>query len=176
MTFFGRSSGYYLFWTGAVYLITGISLSLSEYHEYTTFMAPVWILVLMLPFAIPPFGRWLNMDITWDKNMFNWFRSYKKSEGSVAEDMNKVMDDMNKVVQFPGRAPGASREPPAPPMPAAEPAKAEPKIFYRIGSTDQHRVAFSMGGMEITMNKLGCQQMIDQITVFMNQLEDEEVE
>jgi hypothetical protein len=167
MTLFGRSSGYYLFWTGAVYLISGISLSLSEYHEYTTFIAPVWILVLMLPFAIPQFGRWLNMDITWDKNMFNWFRSYKKSEGSVAEDMNKIMDDMNKVVKLP--VPKL-----VPPMPAVEPPKVEPKIFYRIGSTDQNRVAFSMGQMEITMNKRGCQQMIDQLTVFMNQIDDED--
>jgi hypothetical protein len=170
MTLFGRSSGYYLFWTGVVYLTTGISLSLSQYSEYTTFMAPVWILVLMLPFAIPSFGRWLNMDITWDKNMFNWFRSYKKSEGSVAEDMNKIMDDMNNVVKLP--VPKL-----VPPMPAVEPPKEEPaKVFYRIGATDKQRISFSMAVPEITMNKLGCQQMIDQITVFMNQLEDEEVE
>jgi hypothetical protein len=57
--------------------------------------------------------------------------------------------------------------------PVAPPEPAPPKIFYRIGATDQNRVAFSMGQMEITMNKLGCQQMIDQLTVFMNQIEDE---
>lgn len=165
MKLFGRTSGYYLFWTGAVYLTTGISLSLSQYSEYTTFMAPVWIAVLTLPFAIPSFGRWLNMDITWDKNMFNWFRNYKKSEGSVAEDMNKIMDDMNNVVKLPVAKLVSPVEPPAP-----EPAK----IFYRIGATDQNRVAFSMGQMEITMNKHGCQQLIDQLTVFMNQIDDED--
>jgi len=164
MKLFGRSSGYYLFWTGAVYLTTGITLSLSEYSEYTTFIAPVWIAVLGLPFAIPAFGRWLNMDITWDKNMFNWFRTYKKSEGSVAEDMNKVMHDMNNVVKLPV----PKLVPPVPEV--TEPAK----IFYRIGATDQNRVAFSMGQMEITMNREGCQQLIDQITVFMNQIKDEE--
>ena len=30
-----------------------------------------------------------------------------------------------------------------------------------------------MGYSEITMNKDGCQQLIDQLTVFMNQLHDE---
>jgi hypothetical protein len=56
-------------------------------------------------------------------------------------------------------------------MPAVE----EPaKIFYRIGVTDNNRVAFSMGYSEITMTKLGCEQMIEQLEVFMNQLSDEE--
>lgn len=91
--------------------------------------------------------------------MFDWFRKYKKSEGSVAEDMNNV-------VKFPELKA-------IPPMPKVEPPQPEPKIFYRIGVTDTNRVAFSMGHMEITMNKEGCQNMIDQLTVFMNQVEDE---
>jgi len=71
------------------------------------------------------------------------------------------------VVKFP--------EPKAvPPMPEVKPPKDEAKIFYRFGVTDQsNRVAFSMGHMEITMNKQGCRAMIDQLTFFMNQLEDE---
>jgi ABC-type lipopolysaccharide export system ATPase subunit len=97
--------------------------------------------------------------------MFDWFRNYRKSEGSVAEDMNKVMNDMNNVVKFP------ELKTAPPPMPAIE----EPaKIFYRIGVTDNNRVAFSMGYSEITMTKLGCEQMIEQLEVFMNQLNDEE--
>ena len=54
--------------------------------------------------------------------------------------------------------------------------KEEPaKIFYRLGLTDNNRIAFSMGYSEITMNKAGCQQMIDQIEFFMGQLYDEDV-
>ena len=89
--------------------------------------------------------------------MFDWFKS--------REDRTKEYDN---VVKFP--------EPVAfPQMPKVEPP--EPvKIFYRIGATDQNRVAFSMGHMEITMNKLGCQHMIDQLTVFMNQIQDEDLE
>ena len=59
---------------------------------------------------------------------------------------------------------------------APEPKAPEAKIFYRIGVTDKNRVAFSMGMSEITMTKLGCQQMIEQIEVFMNQIEDEDDE
>jgi hypothetical protein len=158
MTLFGRTSGYYLFWTGAVYLISGITLSLSEYREYTTFMAPVWIAVLALPFIIPPFGRWLNMDITWDKNMFNLFGKKYKTDSNV--------------LKFP------QLTQPVPPMPEVTPPKEEKeepaKIYYRLGLTDNNRVAFSMGYSEITMNAAGCQQMIDQLKFYQSQLTDDD--
>lgn len=55
------------------------------------------------------------------------------------------------------------------------PKKEEPaKIYYRLGLTDNNRVALSMGYTEITMNYAGCQQMIDQLTFFQSQLYDED--
>ena len=143
-----------MFWTGAVYLTFGLTLISLGLNEYTTFVSPVWIVMLSLPFAIPPFGRWLNMDVTWDKIMFDWLKGKDKTPSNV--------------VPFPEVAKVPYIVPPAPPEPE-KPAK----IFYRIGVTDSNRVAFSMGQMEITMTKLGCQQMIEQIEVFMNQLHDE---
>lgn len=84
--------------------------------------------------------------------MFDWFKKDKTS---------------SNVVPFP--------EPKlVPPMPEVEPPKEPAKVFYRIGVTDQNRIAFSMGYSEITMNRQGCQNMIDQLTFFMNQLQDEE--
>ena len=63
-----------------------------------------------------------------------------------------------------------------PPMPEVEPPKKEEpaKIFYRLGLTDNNRVAFSMGYTEITMNRQGVQQMIDQLAFFQSQLYDED--
>ena len=87
--------------------------------------------------------------------MFDWFK-----------DKDKLPSN---VVPFPEVPKTPYIVPPAPPE-QEKPAK----IFYRIGVTDTNRVAFSMGQMEITMTKLGCQQMIDQLEVFMNQLHEEE--
>ena len=58
-----------------------------------------------------------------------------------------------------------------------EPEKEAPaQTYYRLGITNNNRVSFQMGYSEITMNKEGCQQVIDQITFFMNQLQDTEDE
>lgn len=85
--------------------------------------------------------------------MFNWFGKKDKSN----------------VVPFPELKEVPKAEPPAPPEKPAN-------VLYRIGITDNNRVSFSMGYSEVTMSKLGCQQMIEQITVFMNQLPEDENE
>lgn len=47
----------------------------------------------------------------------------------------------------------------------------EPKICYSIGATAEGtHVAFTLGYSTLTMNKTGCQQLIDQLEVFKNQL------
>ena len=99
--------------------------------------------------------------------MFEWFdkvftrRSYKSDDRT---DMEKIGDDMKKVIPFP-----ELKAAPAPAPKPEEPAK----IFYRLGLTDNNRVAFSMGYSEITMSKEGCQQMIDQLKFFQSQLHDD---
>jgi hypothetical protein len=163
MKLFGRTSGYYLFWTGFVYFWASMYLAVTH-HTSPEFTTLGFILVLSVPLWCPPVARHFNME----SFMFDWFKNYRKPEGSIAEDMNKVMDDMNNVVKFPEvKTPYIVPD-------APEPAVTPAKILYRIGVTDQSRVAFSMGQMEITMNKKGCQQMIDQLELFMSQLEDED--
>jgi hypothetical protein len=83
--------------------------------------------------------------------MFDFFKSRKEREA-----------EYNNVVKFPA------------PVPYIEPPEQPAKIFYRIGVTDQNRIAFSMGMSEITMTKLGVQHMIDQLETFKSQLQDEE--
>lgn len=90
--------------------------------------------------------------------MFDWFRNYRKSEGSIAEDMNNV-------ISFPELK---SVLPPAP-----EPEKPT-TVFYRLGVTDNNRLAFNMGYSEIIMTREGVQGMIDQLTFFRDQLTEDD--
>ena len=102
--------------------------------------------------------------------MFDWFdKTFGRGKypQDSRSDLEKVADDMNKVIKFP------ELKLPAPPVPEVEkPAK----VYYRLGLTDNNRVAFSMGYSEITMNKEGIQGMIDQLTFFRDQLTDEDEE
>ncbi len=143
-----------MFWSGFLYL------SIGTYCIFVNDFVPVWlaqvawITVLCLPFAIPPFGRWLNMDITWDRKMFNLF--------------GKKTKDEDNVVKFPELKS-------VPPVPEVTPPVKEkdPVTFYRLGLTDNNRVSFYMGYSEITMSRQGVQQMIDQLKFFQSQIDDD---
>lgn len=89
--------------------------------------------------------------------MFDFFRFRKNIENQ----------ENSNVVKFP--------QPDA--VPYVEPPKEKEKpatVYYRLGVTDNNRVAFNMGYSEITMNRQGVQNMIEQLTFFMNQLEDDD--
>lgn len=79
--------------------------------------------------------------------MFDWFKGNKEK---------------TNVIPFPE----TNKEPSVPEKPAT--------VFYRIGVTDQNRIAFNMGYSEITMTKAGVQSMIDQLEFFKSQLYDED--
>jgi len=147
MKLFGRTGGYWLFYISAAYLIVGM-WSIYSGAE-TLWLGPLYIFFLSMPFWFPPLGRAINLDVTWDQKMFSLFGK---------KDSN--------VVKFPELKA----------VPEVEsPKKEEPaKIFYRLGLTDNNRVAFSMGYSEITMNRAGVQQMIDQLAFFQSQLNDED--
>lgn len=91
--------------------------------------------------------------------MFDWWKNRNKET------------EQSNVVKFP-----EPKETPKMPyvVPPEPPKEKEAKVFYRFGITDNNRVAFSMGHMEITMNKQGCQNLIDQLTFFMNQIPEDE--
>lgn len=78
----------------------------------------------------------------------------------------KMVDDGAEVLDFPKPKAVPYVEPP---KPKEEPAR----IYYRFGMTDNNRVAFSMGYSEITMNREGCQNLIDEITFYMNKIDDD---
>lgn len=119
--------------------------------------------------------------------MFDWFdktfrrRNYPTwNDIPPASDMEKIGADMkktldhfnpaelgNEIVPFP-RPKSAP-----PPMPEVkEPAK--PAVtYYRLGLTDNNRVSFQMGYSEITMNKQGVDNLIQQLAVFRDQLQED---
>jgi hypothetical protein len=82
--------------------------------------------------------------------MFDWIKGGK--------------DKTSNVVPFPEVPESGTK-----PVP-----ESEAKIFYRIGVTDRNRISFAMGHTEITMTKLGVQNLIDQLEVFRDQLANEE--
>lgn len=87
--------------------------------------------------------------------MFDWFKK-KTSEPS-------------NVVPFPEPKVIPKQELPEDPEKPAT-------IFYRIGATDKNRISFQMGYSEITMNKDGVDNLIRQLSVFRDQLQEEETE
>ena len=87
--------------------------------------------------------------------MFDWFKRPSYS--------NVVKFPEHKAVP---ETPYIVPTPPVPEKPAT--------VFYRLGITDNNRLAFSMGMMEITMNKDGVQNLINQLQVFNDQLSDED--
>jgi hypothetical protein len=87
--------------------------------------------------------------------MFDWFK-------------NKGKDITDNVVPFPEKVPHI--------VPPAPVPKKQATVFYRLGVTDNNRVAFSMGMTEITMTKTGVQALIEQLQVFRDQLADDQEE
>lgn len=148
---FGFSGGHWIFYISSAYFVVGM-WSIYKGADLV-WLGPLYVLFLAMPFWFPPLGRSMNLDVTWDIKMFDWFK--KKDQ------------QPSNVVKFP--------EPKAvPPMPEVEPPKEEPStIFYRFGVTNNNRLALQMGYSEITMSKQGVQNLIDQLEFFKNQLEDE---
>lgn len=108
--------------------------------------------------------------------MFDWFgKTFRRREyptwndvpdwNKVNNDMNKITEDMEKVIPFPETAK-------APPMPEVKAPKEKSTVFYRFGVTNNNRLAFQLGYSELTMNKQGVQNLIDQLEFFKSQLDD----
>jgi hypothetical protein len=146
MKLFGRSGGYWLFWSGVLYLSVTALVALSPYREYTMLVELVWFVLIALPLVCNPLARWLNMR---ENHMFDWFKKKEKSN----------------VIQFP-EIPKTEVKPPEPEKPVT--------TYYRLGITNNSRVSFQMGYSEITMNADGVDNMIKQLQVFRDQVREYE--
>ena len=83
--------------------------------------------------------------------MFNWFKR----------------PDYSNVLKFPEKVSSPYIEPPK--------REYEPEAMYSIGATAEGtHMTFKMGYTTLTMTKQGCQQLIEQLEVFKNQLSESE--
>jgi hypothetical protein len=147
MKLFGRSNGYYLFWTGFVYFWVGMYLAFTHAAR-PEFATLGFVLALSVPLWCPPVARYFNMEPL----MFNWFKKDKQP---------------SNVVPFP--APQAVPDV----VPPKEPEKPA-TTYYRLGITSNGRVSFQMGYSEITMNADGIDNMIKQLECFRDQIREYE--
>jgi hypothetical protein len=149
MKLFGRTSGYYLFWTGFVYFWVGMYLAFT--HAAQPELATLgFVLALSVPLWCPPVARHFNMEPL----MFDLFKRNKMPKN---------------VVPFPAPAPKLV-EPPEPPKEKEKPVH----TYYRLGLTDNNRVSFSMGYSEITMSAAGIDSMIKLLESYRDLLQKEE--
>jgi hypothetical protein len=143
MKLFGRTSGYYLFWTGFIYFWVGMYLAFT--HTASPEFATLgFILTLSVPLWCPPVARYFNMEPL----MLDLFRKNKMPKN---------------VVPFPAPKAVAPVEPPAP-------KEKDPTTYYSIGHTDDNRVTLRMGYTTLTMNSQGVQNLIDQLELYQQQL------
>jgi hypothetical protein len=151
MKLFGRTGGYYLFWTGFVYFWIGMYLAFTHTAQPEIATA-LWVCVLALPFAIPPLGRYFNLDVEWDRKMFDMFKK---------KPSNVVPFPKQEETQY-GGGDGGGYLPPEPKQPAV--------TYYTLGMTSENRLEFKIPSAAITMNYGGVTNLIEQLETFKKQL------
>ena len=160
MKWFGRTGGYWLFWTGAIYLATGLTCAVYFKQVPGEVIQLGWLLILSMPLYFPPLGRWLNMSIDWDRKMFDWIKS------KTAKDYLDASKANSNVYTLP--TPVAT-----PPMPKVEPPKEEKfdstEATYTIGKNHagniQLRMKLEYGSASLTMAPDAVVELIEQLAV-----------
>lgn len=59
-----------------------------------------------------------------------------------------------------------------PEVPHVEPPKEKEQEYYSIGVTSEGKMTFKTGITTLTMSRKGCEDLIEQLTVFKNQLSE----
>lgn len=151
MTLFGRSGGYYLFWTGFVYFWVGMYLAFTQYArpELATLG---FVLALSVPLWCPPVARYFNMEPV----MFDMFK--KKTS-------NVVPFPKQEETQH-GGGDGGGYVPPTPKAPSV--------TYYTLGLTSENRLEVKIGNSAVTMSYAGLVNFVEQLEVFKKQLAEYE--
>ena len=59
-------------------------------------------------------------------------------------------------------------------VPYVQPPKEKEQEYYSIGVTSEGKMTFKTGMVTLTMTRKGCEDLIEQLTVFKNQMHEEE--
>ena len=59
-------------------------------------------------------------------------------------------------------------------VPYIEPTKEAEREYYSIGVTSEGKMTFKTGITTLTMTRKGCEDLIEQLTVFKNQMHKDE--
>ena len=163
MKLFGRTAGYYLFWTGAVYFAVGMYCIFVDAFIPVGLAQLIWISVLLVPLVIPQVGHYFNMRTFWEMNMFGWRK--RQIADKVDADINETVLPEPVVT---------------PPMPEVVKPKADTfdnsDAAYTIGinqaGNTQLRVKLDYGSATLTMAPAGVRSLIRQLEATL----DDEVE
>jgi hypothetical protein len=160
MKWFGRSPGYWLFWTGAIYFIISIAhLTWFKDSIPQGTITLAWLIFLSLPLFIPSLRRYLNMAPVFGSN---------KKETEMSKEDNETNDGA-KVLKFP--------EPPK--LRALEPEIDTSRSPYTIGINPAGNVQFVMkndyGTSIITMNDQGVVELIEDLAHYIRKTHSVEV-
>ena len=154
MKLFGRTGGYYLFWSGFAYFVASI-ICITWFKDVPPHVVTAtWILVLMLPLLVPPIGNYFNMDSFFGENGM-----WRKRE--IGDKVRKDIEDTNNVLKFPEVKPDLKVV--QPPKDTIDVSRSP----YTIGVNEAGNVQFSMrhdyGSTTLTMNDDGVIGLIEDL-------------
>jgi hypothetical protein len=152
MKLFGRTGGYYLFWTGISYFTISVICAIWLKEIPVHYITMSWLLVLAVPLFVPPVGRYFGMT-----PFFGEDSMWRKRE--IGDRVSKDID--NNVVKFPEIRPDLKLvEPPKDMIDVTRPP-------YTIGINESGNVQFSMktdyGNTTLTMNDEGVIGLIEDL-------------
>lgn len=99
--------------------------------------------------------------------MFDFFKNKNLSqENTMVSDLENIAHDMSNVVPFPE----AYRATPYSSVETSDQLGAG-NTAYNIGLTDNSRVSLTIGHSSLSMNSVGVQQLIDQLSLFKSQIQ-----
>jgi hypothetical protein len=159
MKLFGRTGGYYLFWSGFAYFVASI-ICITWFKDVPPHLVTLtWIIVMMLPLVVPPIGNYFNIQPFYGEN-----NMWRKRE--IGDNVSKDIEETN-VVKFPEAKPDLKVvEQPKDTLDVSRPP-------YTIGINNAGNVQFSMrtdyGHTTLTMNDDGVIGLIEDLAHYIRQ-------